>query len=429
MSTFDPNQKPKAILIDVVSLETPKEEALKRLEELENLVKTFGGVVIVRTIQKRGFPDYETFIGKGKLNEIIEIARENHAKLLILNNILKPGQIFNLNEMFSKERLEMEAWDRIDLILRIFSKHAKSSEALLQIELAGIRHMGPRIIGLGTELARQEGAKGVRAGQGETNIEIMKRHLRAQEQKILEKLRHYETIKEGHRKRRKRQNLKTVALIGYTNAGKSSLLKSLTGKNVYIADELFATLDTRVGKLYIPPENHLDKNGNYDRGTEILVSDTIGFIQNLPPSLISAFKSTLAETIDADLLLHVIDISDPQIDMKIKVVEEILEQLGLANKQKIYVFNKIDLIDYEKFLMEDSDDYPDVPKAPPGALKAGKETAAKLGWVNFEITPKISPLDLAEEYKKFSPVFVSAEKKTNLSILIESIKKIFSLVQ
>ncbi|MFA6917624.1 MAG: GTPase HflX [Candidatus Gracilibacteria bacterium] len=418
------NRIPKAILVDVVPLETSKIEAYKRLEELESLVKTYGGIVVIKTIQKRGLPDYQTFIGKGKIEELIEDGKEKGGNIIILNNIVKPRQLFELGEIFRKEKIEV--WDRIDLILRIFDKHAQSTEAKLQIELARIRHMGPRIFKMGGELMQQEGARGTRGGPGETNTEIMKRHLRKQEQNIMDKLRHYDLIKEGHRKRRKRQHFKTAALVGYTNAGKSSLLKALTGKDVYIADELFATLDTRIGNLYVE-ETH----------QQILVSDTIGFIQDLPPFLIQAFKSTLAEAIEADVLLHVIDISDPMYKKKIEVVEDILKQLELQDKQKIYVFNKMDLVNLEEVEIpeknkENKENEIEEPPKPrtTGVLRAGRETAELLGWLDkdrdLELmkNPKLTIHNLKHNYKEFNPVFVSAEKKTQLNLLIKKISDI-----
>jgi len=419
------NQKPKAILIDVIPVDMSKMEAYKRLEELESLVNTYGGIVVVKTIQKRTNPDYATFIGKGKIDEILEIGKEEKAKLLILNNIAKPGQLFNLGEIFRKENIEV--WDRIDLILKIFDKHATTSEAKLQIELAKIRHMGPRIFKMGVDLMQQEGARGTRGGPGETNIEIMKRHLRKQEDNIMKKLEHYEVINRGHRERRRRQNLKTVALVGYTNAGKSSLLKALTGKDVYIANELFATLDTRVGRLYIQ-----------DQYRELLISDTIGFIQDLPPSLIKAFRSTLSEAIDADLLLHVIDISDPMMHQKIVVVENILDQLGVGNKPKIYVFNKIDAVDLNKKNEDDVIDervQKDLIEAgilhpeTSNVLIAGHNTAKYLGWLSederrMEEITKISIEHLTQKHEKYLPVFVSAANKINLEELIRKIAKI-----
>ena len=258
-------QKIKAILVDVIDLQTTKEEAAIRMMELESLINTYGGIAVVSTFQRRAVPDYETYIGKGKVKEIFDLGMEEKADIVIVNNILKPRQIYELGEKFRDA--EMKVWDRVDLILKIFSRHAKSTQAKLQIELASIRHMGPRIFGMGQELMQQTGATGQRGGQGETNVEMMKRHLRKQELSIQKKLKHYELIDDGHRKRRRRNNLKTIALVGYTNAGKSSLLNTLTKKEVYIADELFATLSTRVGKLYI--ENKYEQGTEYKPGKEI----------------------------------------------------------------------------------------------------------------------------------------------------------------
>lgn len=411
---FENTQKLKAILIDVVTPETSKTEAMKRLAELENLVNTYGGIVVVKAIQKRGIPDYDTYIGKGKVEEIFQLAQEKEAQILVVNNILKPKQIFNLDEKLRKAN--MKTWDRIDLILKIFDKHAKTTEAKLQIELASIRHMGPRIYGMGIELSQQTGAVGLRSGQGETNIELMKRHLKKQELSIIEKLKHYELINQGHRDRRKRQNFKTVAIVGYTNAGKSSLLNALTGKDVYIADELFATLDTRVGKLYIQPPQQQDRY-QYVPGKEVMVSDTIGFIQNLPPELIQAFKSTLGETIESDLILHIIDINDPDLHRKIEVVEEILDQLGLHDKLKLYIFNKVDLLAH-RIVFEEKEI-----ERTGSILKAGAYTAHLLGWTDHKKHQAAAKkmTSLKRKYKKFSPLFVSAAEKINMDKLINAI--------
>lgn len=423
--------KLKAILVDVISLETKKAEAYKRLEELESLVNTYGGIVVLKAIQKKGLPNYETYIGKGKVEEIFEIGKEKHADLLIVNNILKPRQIFNLEEIFRKANIKV--WDRIDLILKIFSKHAQTSEAKLQIELASIEHMGPRIFGMGIELSRQPGAMAFKGGPGEANIEIMKRHLRKQKENILKKLKHYDAITEGHRERRKRENYKTAAIVGYTNTGKSTLLNTLTKKGVYVADKLFATLDSRIGKLFIQPEQKsYTENSGYVKGKELLVADTIGFIRDLPPSLIQAFKSTLSETIESDLILHVIDAADSDIHTKIAVVEEILVQLGVSEKPKIYVFNKIDLIESRKKESEmENQIILEQQKQKSGILKAGKDTARILGWVAEENKEKEilkfshhNPEILKRKYKKYSPVFISAEKKMNIEELIKTISKL-----
>jgi GTP-binding protein HflX len=418
-------QIPKAILVDIIPLETSPDQAKKRLEESENLINTFGGIAIIKIIQKRGLPNYETYIGKGKVQEIIEIAKTQDAKILVVNNLLKPRQIFKLKELFrsstktKREEDEIQVWDRVDLILKIFSKHAESTEAKLQIELASIKHMGPRIFGMGIELSRQAGAMGFRAGAGEANIEMMKRHLQKQELAIQKKLKHYETIHQGHRKRRRRRNFKTVSIVGYTNAGKSSLLNALTGKGVYVADQLFATLDTRVGKLFIPAKQK--SSDSYIPGREILISDTIGFIQDLPPDLIQAFKSTLAETIESDLILHIIDVKDSEIHKKIKVVEAILSQLGLKDKPKMYVFNKVDLISDKDELKEQTSINPKPPTK--SLLKAGKDTAKKLGWHSSKNSTQISKKLLKLKYKSFTPVFISAKEKTNLHELIKMITK------
>ena len=338
----------KTIIIDIAPPLLSEEELEHRMNELESLVSTYGGVTIVKRVQKRFTPDYRTFIGSGKLDEIIEIGTELGAELLIIGNIMKPAQVWNVNEHIRLAKSKIQAWDRVDLILKIFSLHAVSPEAKLQIELAAIKHMGPRIFGMGMELSRQGGGSKNAKGQGETNTEIMKRHLREKELVLLEKLKTYERTRSLHRASRKRKGLVTVGIVGYTNAGKSTLMNALTGKWVLAEDKLFATLGTSVGKMWIAEnvssENHeiMGKNG-----TEILVNDTIGFIRDLPPELIAAFTSTLEDSIESDLLLHVLDAGDPWIEEKIQIVETTLDAIG-AKQKRLYVFNKIDRISDEQ---------------------------------------------------------------------------------
>jgi len=235
--------------------------------------------------------------------------------------------------------------------------------------------MGPRIFGMGMQLSRQGGGIGTK-GVGETNIEFMKRHLAKLERRITEEIEDCKKVRKLHRASRRRQQFKTVGIIGYTNAGKSCLLNALTKKGAYVADKLFATLDTRVGKMYLRPEQS-------DSPVEILVSDTIGFIQDLPPTLIKSFQSTLEETVESDLLLHVIDISDPKMPEKIQVVNEILGQIDAFHKPCIYVFNKTDLI--------------------------SKETLQ-------DLQPKLN-----RQYAKFHPSFISASEKEGIEELKSTI--------
>ncbi len=324
-----PLQKTKAILVDLISPRTTAAESLDRLQELEELVNTYGGMVVVKTFQRRATPHPATFIGPGKVDMLAEEAGKLGASLVVINDRLKPRQMYLVSETLRKAKVQV--WDRLDLILKIFAKHAKTTEAKLEIELAGIRHMGPRIYGMGLELSRQGGGGSSIGGQGETNTELMKRHLSAREEKIKEKLEQYRNVRHGHQENRKRKGLKTVAIVGYTNAGKTTLLNRLTGRKEYAADELFATLDTRVGHIY-----------DQERGREILVSDTIGFIQRLPPELLNAFASTLSEAMEADLLLHVVDGSDPHAPDHIKVVEDILGRLGAGSVPRLLVVNKAD---------------------------------------------------------------------------------------
>lgn len=320
----------RAILLDVVPPDLDAVHASRRLLELESLTKTYDGIVVAKIVQKRGVPDYRTYVGSGKLEDVIRIAKEEKAQLVIINNLLKPGQVFNVSEILRPHALQV--WDRIDLILKIFQRHATTAEANLQIRLAAIHHMGPRIYGMGMEMGQQGGGIGTR-GSGETNTEVMKRHLAEQEKTIKKHLEKAMQTRQLHRdRRRNRLELKTISIVGYTNAGKSSLLNALTNKGAYVANKLFATLDTRVSKLWLP-----------EAQSQVLLSDTIGFIQDLPPELITAFRSTLEETVEADVLLHVIDVTDPFIHEKIDEVEKILSDLEVGSAKKIYVFNKTDL--------------------------------------------------------------------------------------
>lgn len=353
-----------------------------RMIELENLVNTYGGVVIVKHIQNKSVPDYNTFIGEGRLDAIIEEMKQDGANLLILWNILKASQVYKINEKLRP--IWAKAWDRVDLILKIFERHAKSAEAKLQIELASIKHMWSRIYGMWMELSKQWGWVGIR-WKGETNTEIMKRHLRKKEQHIREQLDHFSKVRAQHRQSRQRKWLLTIGIVGYTNAWKSTLTNALTKKGVLAEDKLFATLGTSVWKMWLPTPD--------GRGKDFLINDTIGFIRELPPKLIEAFKSTLEDSVESDLLLHVIDASDPKFEVKIKVVDEILQSIW-ANQKRLNIFNKIDELEQWEFTIWEWENE--------------KKYSSKLDY-------------LKEKYSDFDPIFISASKKSGLEELKEKI--------
>ncbi len=321
----------KFLLVSIIPQKVTEEDALRDLRELKSLVESYGGVVVDLVTQSREIHDKGMYIGTGKVQEVTGIIKQKHIDVVVLNAIVNPGQLYDMKSIFYNSNPGIEVWDRVDLILHIFSKHAKTSEARLQIELAAMHHMGPRVYGMGMVLSRQTGGIGGR-GIGETNTELMKRHWRDQIKKTQDKLVKLSSDRRHQLERRQKIGLQTVSIIGYTNAGKTSLFNYLSGKKKLSHDILFATLDSAVGKVYFP-----------DIQKEVLLSDTIGFIKNLPAKLVEAFKSTLMESIHADLLLHVIDASDADMEKKIVVVEQVLWDLHIASKKKLYVFNKMDM--------------------------------------------------------------------------------------
>jgi len=352
------NKDLKVFLVDILPQKCCTRENMQdRMEEMENLVKTFWWIVILEHIQKRWLPDYNTYIWEWKLDEIISEMKIKKANLLIFWNILKIHQIYKVNEKLKE--IWAKAWDRVDLILKIFEKNAKTKESKLQIELASIKHMWPRIFWMWMELSKQWAWTWTR-WKWETNTEIMKRHLRKKQENIKKELENFKKVRQNHRTSRQKKWLKTIWVVGYTNAWKSTLTNILTKKWVLAEDKLFATLWTSVWKMFISSEELGEKyrkkfNIEEYRWLEVLVNDTIWFIRDLPPELIDAFASTLEDSIESDLLLLVVDSSDKKLEEKIEIVEKILDKIK-ANQKRIYVFNKIDNLDKKEFIIKEFDE-------------------------------------------------------------------------
>ncbi|MFL3052587.1 MAG: GTPase HflX [Candidatus Neomarinimicrobiota bacterium] len=314
-----------AFLVGVVFGNLSSNKVSEHLEELELLAKTAGANVVHTYTQKLNRINPSFFIGPGKAQLIIEHAKSLNVKLIIFDDELSPAQIKN----FSNLSKSIKVIDRSSLILEIFSQHAKTKEAKTQVELAQLEYMLPRLTRAWTHLERQMGGIGTRAGAGETQIEVDRRLVRTRISNLKKELDKIDKERETQRKNRK-ENYK-VALAGYTNAGKSTLMKALSGSNVFIQDQLFATLDTTIRSVEI------------DKSHTILLSDTVGFIRKLPHNLVASFRSTLKEVIESDLILIVLDSSNEYIYDHIKTITNVLDDIGAKNQTQI-VLNKIDLI-------------------------------------------------------------------------------------
>ena len=322
----------KTVLVEVITATQNEEKAHEYLDELEFLTYTAGGEVVKRFTQRLDTPNPKTFIGTGKMEELTQFVQDNEIGTVIFDDELTPAQQNNIEKI-----LRVKILDRTTLILDIFAQRAQTSYARTQVELAQYQYLLPRLTGLWTHLERQRGGIGMR-GPGETEIETDRRIVRDRIALLKKKL---ETIdKQMATQRGNRGALVRVALIGYTNVGKSTLMNLISKSDVFAEDKLFATLDTTVRKVVI---------GNLP----FLLSDTVGFIRKLPTELIESFKSTLDEVRDADLLLHVVDISHPNFEDHIASVNQILGEIKSINKPTIMVFNKIDA--YTHLTIEDDD--------------------------------------------------------------------------
>lgn len=317
--------KEKAILV-ALDLGLAQEQLDQSLEELALLADTAGAEVVATLQQKKQKPDNAFYIGRGKLEELISLAEHTAAELLIFNAELSPVQIRNIDRATG-----LKVVDRTALILDIFAKRALSSEGKLQVELAQLQYTLPRLIGLGQQLSKLGGGIGTR-GPGETRLEVDRRVIRKRIGDLKRQITDIRRHRKLHRQRRQRRHCHVVSLVGYTNAGKSTLINALTGADLYTEDRLFATLDTNV------------KRGYLENNEEVLYIDTVGFIEKLPRQLITAFRATLEEIAASDLLLHVIDFSQPDYPERLKIVREHLDKIDPRHKEKeIIVFNKIDL--------------------------------------------------------------------------------------
>ncbi len=315
----------RAVLVGVDSDGMAEGECEISLAELRRLLDTAGGETVATLVQSRQNPDVRTYIGSGKLLELAELCKNNEVDIAVFDCELTPSQIRNIEDELDGVRVI----DRSMLILDIFALHAATAEGKLQVELAQLRYTLPRLMGKGTELSRLGGGIGTR-GPGESKLETDRRHIQRRIVALENEIRELENNRNIQRSRREKSGIQKIAVVGYTNAGKSTLMNRLTGAGILAEDKLFATLDPTTRKYALPS------------GREILLTDTVGFIRNLPHHLIRAFKSTLDEAKYADALLIVIDASDPEAESQLEVTEKLLYDLGASSKPTVCVFNKCD---------------------------------------------------------------------------------------
>jgi GTP-binding protein HflX len=363
------NEPEKAVLVGVSNRDQTERMMQEYLDELSFLAETAGAVVVREFTQNLDMNNAATFVGKGKLEEIKSFADEEEIDLIIFDDELTPTQLRNLEKFFSKRIL-----DRTNLILDIFAKRARTAHAKVQVELAQLQYMLPRLTRMWTHLERQRGGIGLR-GPGETEIETDRRIIRDKIARLKDQLEKID--KQMSTQRKNRGKMVRVALVGYTNVGKSTIMNLVSKSDVFAENKLFATLDTTVRKVVV-------------KNLPFLLGDTVGFIRKLPHHLVESFKSTLDEVREADVLLHVVDISHPGFEEQIQVVNDTLRDLGCQDKRTILVFNKIDAFTYER---KDDDDLT------PKEKQNYSLEELKASWMNLNNHPCI---------------FISAKNKVNL---------------
>lgn len=325
--------KEKAILIGLITPDLKAEQVYEYLDELSFLAKTAGARPVRNFTQKLKHPDNKTFLGKGKIEEVRKYVEEECIDIIIFDDDLTPSQIRNIEKIF----LECKILDRSNLILDIFASRAQTAQARTQVELAQYEYLLPRLTRMWTHLERQKGGIGMR-GPGETQIETDRRIIKDKIALLKNKLDKID--KQSLTRRKGRADMIRVALVGYTNAGKSTLMNKLSKSEIFAENKLFATLDTTVRKVVI-------------QNLPFLLSDTVGFIRKLPHQLVESFKSTLDEVRESDLLIHIVDISNPSFEDQIDIVNKTISEIGAENKPTILVFNKIDAY---SFILKDEDD-------------------------------------------------------------------------
>jgi GTPase len=326
-------RKKTAIMVGVITQQQDEEMAREYLDELKFLIDTWGAVTLKGFLQKMTKPDSKYFVGSGKLQEIKTYVKEFAVDMVVFDDDLSPSQLRNIEKI-----IETKVLDRSDLIIDIFAARAQTAHAKTQVELALYQHILPRLTGMWTHLERQRGGTGTRGGAGEKEIETDRRIVRNKITLLKERLK--EIDKQMATQRKNRGEMIRVALVGYTNVGKSTIMNLLSKSDVFAENKLFATLDTTVRKVVID-------------NLPFLLSDTVGFIRKLPTHLIESFKSTLDEVREADILIHVVDISHPNFEEHVHVVNDTLQGIGASDKKTIMIFNKIDAF---SFTPKDEDD-------------------------------------------------------------------------
>jgi GTPase len=322
-------ERPRAIL---VSLDIGKAQSEERGEEAARLIESAGAQVVEVIRGRRDRPDAKTFAGSGKVEEIHVAVLEKKAETVVFDQPLSAAQVRNLEMALSKDGAGVRVIDRTELILEIFAQRARTSEGKLQVELAQLEHLSTRLVRGWTHLERQRGSLGKTGGPGEKQIELDRRMIGERVKKLKDRLKKVERVRATQRAGRHRSGILRIAIVGYTNAGKSTLFNRITGAGTLAADKLFATLDTTTRRMHVGD------------GVQVTISDTVGFIRDLPHSLVDAFHATLEETVQADLLLHVVDAASPVRDEQVASVNRVLKEIGADAIPQLIVLNQVDRI-------------------------------------------------------------------------------------